>query len=98
MRQNLAQVFILVTVVIEAMGIGIILPVMPELLKEVRGVGLADAARWGGFLAFVYALMQFIFAPILGGLADRFGRRPLLLISLAVIAVDYVIMALAQSI
>jgi DHA1 family tetracycline resistance protein-like MFS transporter len=94
---RLPILFIVLTVVIEAMGIGLILPVMPDLLREVQGVGLADAALWGGVLASAYAMMQFLFSPTIGNVSDRFGRRPVLLLSLAVIFVDYIVMALAQT-
>ena len=87
--------FILVTVVLDAMGIGLILPVMPDLLMEVGASDVAKAALWGGVLSAVYAVMQFLFSPTIGSLSDRFGRRPVLLISTAVLCLDYVIMALA---
>lgn len=90
--------FILITVALDAMGIGLIMPVMPDLIREVQGVTLSDAAVWGGILAAVFAVMQFVFSPILGGLSDRFGRRPVLLISMGALALDYVIMALAGTI
>ncbi len=89
--------FILATVVIDAMAIGLILPVMPALLREIGDVTLSQAAVWGGALITVYAVMQFFFAPVLGALSDRYGRRPILLVSLLVVALDHVIMALAQS-
>lgn len=98
MRTRLPTIFILVTVVLDAMGIGLILPVMPDLIQEVRGAGLANAALWGGVLSTTFAVMQFGFGPIIGNLSDRFGRRPVLLISLAVMAADYVVMAVAGSI
>ncbi|KIN70871.1 Tetracycline resistance protein [Sulfitobacter noctilucae] len=88
----------MITVMIDAMGIGLIIPVMPDLIREVNGGGLSQAALWGGMLATSFAVMQFLFSPVLGGLSDRFGRRPVLLISLAVMAADYVVMALAGSI
>jgi DHA1 family tetracycline resistance protein-like MFS transporter len=94
---RLPVAFIVITMTIEAMGIGLILPVMPALLEEVQGVGLSDAAIWGGILASSYALMQFLCAPTIGNLSDRFGRRPVLLLSMAVLFVDYVVMALAGS-
>jgi len=95
LRSRLPVVFILLTLVIDAMGVGLILPVMPELIKSVAGGDLANAAIWGGVLATVFAVMQFLFGPVLGGLSDRFGRRPVLLVSMATIALDYVVMALA---
>jgi len=88
----------MITVTLDAMGIGLILPVMPDLIAEVRGVSVTDAALWGGILSAAYAVMQFGFAPTLGSLSDRFGRRPILLVSMAVLALDYVVMAIAGSI
>ncbi|GAB5446690.1 TCR/Tet family MFS transporter [Gymnodinialimonas sp.] len=95
---RLPTLFILITVTIDAMGIGLILPVMPDLITEVRGAGLANAALWGGVLSSTYAVMQFLCSPTLGNLSDRFGRRPILLVSLAVLAADYVVMSLAGTI
>ncbi|WP_291735607.1 MFS transporter, partial [Leisingera sp. F5] len=80
---------------IDAMGIGLIMPVMPGLITEVQGGSLAQAAVWGGVLSTVFAVMQFLFSPILGSLSDAVGRRPVLLVSLFVMALDYLIMALA---
>ncbi|WP_299920918.1 TCR/Tet family MFS transporter [uncultured Pelagimonas sp.] len=94
----LPVVFVLLTVMIDTMGVGLIMPVMPDLIKEVTGGNLANAALWGGVLTAAFAAMQFLFAPFLGSLSDRFGRRPVLLLSLAVMAVDYVVMAFAGSI
>lgn len=95
---RLPVVFILLTVMIEAIGIGLILPVMPALMQEVQGVDLSHAALWGGLLASIYALMQFLFSPTIGNLSDRFGRRPVLLLSMAVIFLDYILMAFAHTI
>jgi DHA1 family tetracycline resistance protein-like MFS transporter len=95
---RLSTTFIMITVTLDAMGIGLILPVMPDLIAEVRGTGLSDAALWGGILSASYAVMQFGCAPTLGNLSDRFGRRPVLLLSMGVLALDYVVMALAGSI
>jgi DHA1 family tetracycline resistance protein-like MFS transporter len=89
--------FLLVTLFLDAMGIGIVYPVMPDLIAEIEGVTVGGAALWGGVLATAYAVMQFLCAPVLGAVSDRFGRRPVLLLSLAVMAVDYVGSALAQS-
>jgi DHA1 family tetracycline resistance protein-like MFS transporter len=88
----------MITVTLDAMGIGLILPVVPDLIAEVRGVSIADAALWGGILSAAYAIMQFGFSPLIGSLSDRFGRRPILLVSMAVLALDYVVMAVAGSI
>lgn len=95
---RLALAFILATVTLDAIGIGLIFPVMPDLIREVTGRDLADAAVWGGILSTSFAVMQFLFGPVLGSLSDRFGRRPVLLLSLLVMAADYLVMALAQSI
>lgn len=83
---------------IDAMGIGLIIPVMPDLIAQVQSADLSRAALWGGVLATTFAVMQFLFSPLVGSLSDRFGRRPVLLTSLTVMALDYVLMALAGSI
>ena len=95
---RLPILFILITVMLDAMGIGLIIPVMPDLILEVQGGTLASAAVWGGVLSTVFAVMQFLFGPIVGALSDRFGRRPVLLISLVVMSLDYLVMAIAGSI
>ncbi len=95
---RLPILFILVTVMLDAMGVGLIMPVMPDLIREVQGGTLASAALWGGVLSTSFAVMQFLFAPLVGALSDRFGRRPVLLISLVAMALDYVVMAVAGSI
>ncbi|MEM6482510.1 MAG: MFS transporter, partial [Pseudomonadota bacterium] len=89
--------FILFTVMIDAMGIGLIIPVMPALIQDVTGGSLAHAALWGGILSSSFAVMQFLCGPLLGNLSDRFGRRPVLLISLFVMSICYLIMAVAGS-
>jgi DHA1 family tetracycline resistance protein-like MFS transporter len=97
MRQKpAALIFILLTVLIDVMGIGLIIPVLPGLVKELAGSAEAGA-RDIGWLTAVYALMQFVFAPILGSLSDRFGRRPVLLVSLLGMALDYVLLFFAPS-
>ncbi|MCX7645285.1 MAG: TCR/Tet family MFS transporter [Rhodobacteraceae bacterium] len=98
MRPRLAVGFILTTLAIDAMGIGLILPVMPDLLRDLTGGSLAEAALWGGLLTTAFAVMQFLFGPTLGALSDRFGRRPVLLVSLLVMAADYLVMALAGTV
>ncbi|MBI1494292.1 TCR/Tet family MFS transporter [Halocynthiibacter styelae] len=94
---RLQVIFVLITLVIDAMGIGLIMPVMPDLIREIEGATLADAAIWGGYLSFSFAIMQFLFGPTVGSLSDRYGRRPVLLISLFIMAVDYAVMALADT-
>ncbi|MCB2094251.1 MAG: TCR/Tet family MFS transporter [Rhodobacteraceae bacterium] len=98
MNNRLTLVFILATVLIDAIGIGIIFPVMPDLIENVTGGTLSDASLWGGVLAASFAVMQFVFGPVVGNLSDRFGRRPVMLAALAVMAFDYTIMAVAGTI
>ena len=74
--------FIFITVLIDVIGLGIIAPVVPDLIKQLTGKGLSRAAELNGLLTFAYAFMQFVCAPILGNLSDRYGRRPVLLFSL----------------
>ena len=92
-----AVAFVFVTVLLNSVGFGIILPVLPELIVDITGDPLHEAARYGGWLAFAYASMQFVFSPVAGNLSDRFGRRPVLLASLFVFGVDYLIMGLAPT-
>ena len=93
-----ALIFIFITVLLNMIGLGVIMPVMPQLIKEVTGEDLAHAAKWGGYLTLVYALMQFLMMPVIGGLSDRFGRRPVLLISLLAYSLDFLVMAVAPTI
>ena len=97
-NKNAALAFIVITVLLDSIGFGIIIPVLPELIMELTGDGLSDAAQYGGWLLFVYALMQFLSSPVMGNLSDRFGRRPILLISLLIFALDYIVMAWAPTI
>lgn len=97
-RLKHALPFLLITILIDAIGIGIIIPVRPDLITELTGLSLSEGAVWGGALIFVYALMNFLFAPVLGNLSDRFGRRPVLIAGLSILAVDYIVMALAPNI
>lgn len=89
--------FILVTVFLDSMGIGLIMPVLPLLISEVQSVDFADAALFGGLLGTIYAAMQFLFGPVLGNLSDQYGRRVVLLGSLALMAADYLFLAAAWS-
>jgi DHA1 family tetracycline resistance protein-like MFS transporter len=82
---------------IDSLGIGIIIPVAPKLVMELSGLSLAEAAPIAGWLTLSYALMQFVFSPILGNLSDRYGRKPILLASLAALAVDYLLMGFAPT-
>lgn len=97
MNSKRAVYFIFITILIDSIGIGIIYPVMATILKEVTGLPENEASTYGGWLSVTYALMQFIFAPVLGGLSDRFGRRPVILISLLGLGMDYLILAFAPT-
>jgi DHA1 family tetracycline resistance protein-like MFS transporter len=90
-----ALTFIFITVLIDAIGFGIIIPVMPGLITGLTGKGLAEAAEISGMIMFLYAVTQFICGPIIGGLSDRYGRRPVLLASLIAFGIDYLVMAFA---
>jgi len=90
-----AFVFIFVAVLVDSIGFGIILPVLPRLIMQLTAVSVDRAAVYGGWLSFVYALMQFFCAPVLGNLSDRFGRRPVLLFALLALGCDYLIMGFA---
>ncbi|KIO77771.1 MFS transporter [Pedobacter lusitanus] len=90
--------FIFITLLIDFTGFGIIIPVLPKLIEQLTGGGLSLAAVYGGWLTISYSIMQFISAPILGGLSDRFGRRPVLLASLFGLGVDYIFLAFAPTI
>ncbi len=89
--------FIFVTILIDVIGIGIIIPILPALIENLSGEGLSEASRIGGWLMFAYAAMQFVFAPFLGMLSDKFGRRPILLIALFGLGIDYVFHAFAPT-
>ena len=75
-----AMLFIFLTILIDCIGLGIIIPVLPELIKQITNGNISEAASIGGWLSFAYAIMSFLFSPVLGGLSDRFGRRPIILI------------------
>lgn len=90
--------FIFLTVVIDTIGLGIIIPVLPSLIKELIHGDLSEASRYGGWLMFSYAFTQFIFASVLGNLSDCYGRRPVLLFSLLGFSINYVLMGFAPSI
>src|SRR6195256_788126 len=96
-NSRLTLICILITILLDMVGLGIIVPVLPELIEQLTGTGIANAAVIGGYLVFVYALMQFLFSPVLGNLSDRFGRRPILLGSLLGFGIDYLFMAFAPS-
>ncbi|GAB3747883.1 TCR/Tet family MFS transporter [Spirosoma pomorum] len=93
-----ALVFIFITLLIDVTGLGIIIPVFPKLIEQLIHGNISQAASWGGWLSFSYAAMQFLFSPILGGLSDRFGRRPVLLFSLFGFGLDYILQGFAPTI
>jgi len=90
--------FIFITMLIDVIGFGLIIPVLPGLLEQMTGGDLSSASRWGGLLMFTYAGMQFLFSPVIGALSDQHGRRPVILASLFVFAIDFVIQGWAPTI
>ncbi len=95
-RKN-ALAFIAITILLDTIGFGLIIPVLPRLLVELTGQNLSTAAKYGGWLSFVYATMQFLSAPTLGNLSDRFGRRPVLLYAIGALGIDYMVMGFAPT-
>jgi MFS transporter, DHA1 family, tetracycline resistance protein len=89
--------FVVLTVLIDAIGFGIVMPVLPGIVMKLGHVGLAEATRIGGWLGVIYALVQFVTGPTMGNLGDRFGRRPIILGSLAGFAADYALMGFAPT-
>lgn len=98
MKTQNALPFIFITMLIDVIGLGIIIPVLPKLIEEMIGGDLSMASTYAGWLMFAYAAMQFLFSPIIGALSDRYGRRPVLLISLFGFGIDYLLMGFAPSI
>lgn len=98
MNNKRSLLFIFITILIDCLGIGIIIPTLPTLIQDLSHQNVSMAASYGGWLNFSYAIMSFIFSPILGGLSDRFGRRPILLISLLGLGLDYIFLAFAPTI
>lgn len=97
-KREAALSFIFITILIDVIGIGVIIPVVPSLIEKLIGGNLSQASSFGGWLMAAYALMQFLFSPVFGGLSDRFGRRPVLLLSLLGLGLDYLLSAYAHSI
>src|SRR6187551_2765750 len=89
--------FIFITLLIDVMGWGLIIPVMPKLIAQLKHIEINDASAYGAWLLFAYAFTQFLCAPLVGNLSDRFGRRPILLCSLLGFGIDYIFLALAPS-
>lgn len=97
-KKQAALRFIFVTMLIDVIGWGIIIPVIPGLIEELISGDISEAAKVGGWLTFSYAITQFLFAPIVGNLSDKFGRRPIILISLFGFTLDYLLLAFAPTI
>src|SRR5947209_2532956 len=97
-NRQAAVIFIFVTVTLDILAMGLIIPVLPKLILDFLGGKMTDAATWSARFAVVFALMQFIFSPVLGVLSDRFGRRPIILLSNLGLGLDYVVMALSPTI
>ena len=96
-RRDAALIFILVTVTLDMIAIGLIAPVLPKLILDFLGGDMRNAASWNGIFGTVFAVMQFFFSPVLGVLSDRFGRRPIILLSNLGLGLDYIVMALAPT-
>lgn len=90
--------FIFVTILIDVIGFGIIIPIIPQLISKLIHGSLSEASLYSGWLMFAFAIMQFVFAPMVGNLSDRFGRRPVLLLSLLGFGLDYLVLAFAPNI
>lgn len=95
--RNAAIGFIFITLLIDVIGFGIIIPVLPNLLAEMNHISINEASKYGGYLLFSFALAQFVFSPVMGNLSDQLGRRPVLLFSLLGFGIDYIILAFAPS-
>src|SRR2546421_1319172 len=96
-NRQAAVIFILVTVLLDILAMGLIIPVLPKLILDFLGGKMTDAADWNGWFALVFALMQFVCSPALGVLSDRFGRRPIILLSNLGLGLDYIVMAMAPT-
>ncbi|WP_310381721.1 TCR/Tet family MFS transporter [Flavobacterium sp.] len=97
-KKQAAVGFIFITMLIDITGWGIIIPVIPKLIQELINGDISEASKYGGWLTFAYAITQFVFAPIVGSLSDKFGRRPIILISLFGFSLDYLLLAFSPTI
>src|ERR1700710_2011428 len=97
-KKQAALGFIFVTLLVDVMGFGIIIPVLPQLIQHLIHGSVSEAAPFAGWLAFAYASMQFFFSPVIGNLSDKYGRRPVLLCSLLGFGIDYLFLAFAPTI
>ncbi|MBC7555305.1 MAG: TCR/Tet family MFS transporter [Taibaiella sp.] len=96
-QRNAAMKFIFITILIDVIGLGIIIPVLPKLITELTGGTITDAASYGSWLLFAYAVMQFLFSPVMGALSDQYGRRPVLLFALLGLGIDYIFQAFSPT-
>ena len=97
MKKKAAIGFIFITLLIDVIGWGLIIPVMPQLIAGLKHISISEASRPGSLLLFVYAVMQFFCAPILGSLSDQYGRRPVLLFALFGFCIDYIFLGFAPT-
>ena len=97
-RGQAAIVFIFVTVTLDMLALGLIAPVLPKLILDFLGGNTTSAASWLGWFGTIFAVMQFVFSPVIGVLSDRFGRRPIILLSNLGLGLDYIVMALSPTI
>ncbi|HBR12087.1 MAG TPA: tetracycline resistance MFS efflux pump [Chryseobacterium sp.] len=97
-QKSAAIGFIFITLLIDITGWGIIIPVVPKLIEELIHADVSEAAKYGGWLSFAYAFIQFVFSPLVGNLSDKFGRRPIILLSLFGFSIDYIFLALSPTI
>ena len=97
-KKDHSLLFIFITIFIDITGLGIIIPVIPALITELINGSISEAAKYSGWLMFSYATLQFLFAPLLGGLSDQYGRRPVILLSLFGFGINYLVLALAPNI
>ena len=97
-KKNYSLLFIFITIFIDITGLGIIIPIIPSLISELIDGSISEAATYSGWLMFSYASLQFLFAPVLGGLSDQYGRRPVILLSLLGFGINYIVLAVAPNI
>jgi len=97
MKRPPGLIFAIATILLDAIGVGLIFPIMPDLMVDVGAGAIGNGAIWGGILMSSYAVMQFLFSPLIGNLSDAFGRRGVLLLALAALTFDYLLMALAHT-